>query len=329
VRKLVYALVPVVFSSCGGNSAGQVIGTGGGQLCLPDNSVCITIPLNALNGDTPIFIRPSDDKPGAPLSATWQIGPDGTLFAVNAQVAFAFSDSLDSGLPEDLDTNQLRIYTRALLDGGAYGDWVPLDMPVVDRVTNHVTGTTSHLSPFVLLRADRLPDGGLPVEGDAGPMKDAGMVTCPPPCNPMYSCTDGMQNGNETGTDCGGPDCAKCPNGMGCTSANDCESGRCAMMICKSKPDAGMPDSGVPDSGVPDSGVPDSGVPDAGHPDSGVPDSGVPDSGVPDAGVPDSGVPDAGVPDAGTPDAGVPDAGMDMDAGTDAGCDDAGDGGCL
>ncbi len=31
-----------------------------------------------------------------------------------------------------------------------------------------------------------------------------------PDCAPCESCTDGIQNGNETGIDCGGPDCAPC-----------------------------------------------------------------------------------------------------------------------
>ena len=28
------------------------------------------------------------------------------------------------------------------------------------------------------------------------------------------TCTDGIQNGQETGIDCGGPDCPSCPLGM-------------------------------------------------------------------------------------------------------------------
>lgn len=35
--------------------------------------------------------------------------------------------------------------------------------------------------------------------------------TPPPP--PAPTCTDGVQNGNETGIDCGGPDCIACPTG--------------------------------------------------------------------------------------------------------------------
>ena len=30
-------------------------------------------------------------------------------------------------------------------------------------------------------------------------------------CPVCPSCTDGIQNGSETGVDCGGPDCAACP----------------------------------------------------------------------------------------------------------------------
>jgi hypothetical protein len=35
--------------------------------------------------------------------------------------------------------------------------------------------------------------------------------TCMSPCGPP-SCTDGIQNGDETGVDCGGPDCPACPS---------------------------------------------------------------------------------------------------------------------
>jgi hypothetical protein len=35
-------------------------------------------------------------------------------------------------------------------------------------------------------------------------------ATCLIPCGPP-TCTDGIQNGNETGVDCGGPDCPACP----------------------------------------------------------------------------------------------------------------------
>ncbi len=45
-------------------------------------------------------------------------------------------------------------------------------------------------------------------------------------------CTNGMMDGNETGLDCGGPECAACPNGQGCGGPGDCISGFCNAGTC-------------------------------------------------------------------------------------------------
>lgn len=53
-------------------------------------------------------------------------------------------------------------------------------------------------------------------------------------------CMDGAKNGDETGTDCGGP-CGACPLGEGCKAGPDCESkscgagGVCVASICDDK----------------------------------------------------------------------------------------------
>jgi Cys-rich repeat protein len=44
-------------------------------------------------------------------------------------------------------------------------------------------------------------------------------------------CSDGVQDGDETGIDCGGY-CLPCPNADGCTLASDCESGDCKNLVC-------------------------------------------------------------------------------------------------
>lgn len=59
-------------------------------------------------------------------------------------------------------------------------------------------------------------------------------IGCQPPAPP--SCTDGIQNGNETGVDCGGPDCvpcATCSDGIqnGDETGVDC-GGSCAPCAC-------------------------------------------------------------------------------------------------
>ena len=45
------------------------------------------------------------------------------------------------------------------------------------------------------------------------------------------SCTDGVLNGNETSTDCGGADCGEC-NGTACGDMAECASGFCSDGVC-------------------------------------------------------------------------------------------------
>jgi hypothetical protein len=46
------------------------------------------------------------------------------------------------------------------------------------------------------------------------------------------SCTDGVQNGNETDIDCGGT-CPKCGDGKQCRAAVDCVSASCVGNVCQ------------------------------------------------------------------------------------------------
>jgi hypothetical protein len=47
------------------------------------------------------------------------------------------------------------------------------------------------------------------------------------------TCSDGILNGDESGTDCGGPDCSTCGAGGGCTYDSDCVSNVCEDGICR------------------------------------------------------------------------------------------------
>src|SRR3954469_14795809 len=55
----------------------------------------------------------------------------------------------------------------------------------------------------------------------------------PPPSPPASTCSDGVQNGDETGVDCGGS-CPRCGNGRSCLSRNDCASALCSGRVCAS-----------------------------------------------------------------------------------------------
>jgi hypothetical protein len=53
---------------------------------------------------------------------------------------------------------------------------------------------------------------------------------CPPP-----GCSDGVENGGETGVDCGNhalTGCGACPAGQGCAVDGDCQSLHCATGSC-------------------------------------------------------------------------------------------------
>jgi plastocyanin len=242
------------------DSVSQSVGPTGGEVCLPDGRACISIPLQALDRQMRFAINLTDNVPGGAIGQGFDITADNgpVWFGKQATVTLKYEEEQflsDGGLVDGGQSDGgfnfalLRVYT--LNDAGT---WAPLADNQVDRARAKVSGKTWHLSPFVLLRSDLLPDGGLPIELDGG-QRDSGMPPPPPPFDASRP---------DSGYDAGRPD--------------------------SGTPDSGTPDSGTPDSGTPDSGTPDSGTPDSGTPDSGTPDSGQPDSGTPDAGQ-DAGYP--------------------------------------
>ncbi|MEW6430070.1 MAG: hypothetical protein AB1730_01070 [Myxococcota bacterium] len=277
------------WSACGGTTVDGGIDPTGGEVCLPDRKVCFVVPPGGLADYESFRIAPTSDVPAGALSPGYDISPTRSTrvtFLKPARVVFSLELVNQESVPNE---NLLRLYTLEANDAGE--GWQPLAASFVDRVRNEISGEVQHLSPFVVLRSDRLPDGGIPEEKDGGMKEDSGIIVIPPI--------------PDAGRDAGPPDAGRTDAGP---------------------PDAGPPDAGPPDAGV-DAGI-DAGV-DAGI-DAGVDagiDAGV-DAGI-DAGV-DAGI-DAGVDagiDAGV-DAGI-DAGVDagIDAGVDAGDPDAGaDGG--
>ena len=89
---------------------------------------------------------------------------------------------------------------------------------------------------------------GCETQGDCGTNDKGDDLFCGPPpgsaSSICFDCLDGVQNGDETGTDCGGSNCAKCQDGDVCDSdANacsclldtDCLSGICFTMADNSQ----------------------------------------------------------------------------------------------
>lgn len=273
----IIALGTTWWGACGAASTEMSVGAAGGELCSSQKHICLVFPQGALEKQVTIRLAPTTDVPGDALSDGFEVSVtsgEPPHFLKAATVSFSFDAVHADSLAAE---NGLRVYVR--LDGV----FVPLDKPVVDRVLRTVRGETAWLSTFVVLRADRLEDGGVPVDVDAG-QRDAAVIGPPP-------------------FDAGRPD----------AGARD------AGMMDGGPRDAGVPDAGTPvDAGMRDAGIPDAGRVDSGVMDAGVIDAGT-DAGV-DAGFDAGAVVDAGTDagmsdvDAGTDidagnDAGADDAG--------------------
>jgi len=64
---------------------------------------------------------------------------------------------------------------------------------------------------------------------DANEVEDDG---CSNTCDQLATCEDGLANGLESDVDCGGPNCAGCPDSASCGAGSDCGSSFCAAGSC-------------------------------------------------------------------------------------------------
>lgn len=69
--------------------------------------------------------------------------------------------------------------------------------------------------------------------GDAPSADSLGDADPSDPALSAGDCTDGIRNGLETDTDCGGPSCSPCQDNQGCALAVDCGSQVCTNAICQ------------------------------------------------------------------------------------------------
>jgi hypothetical protein len=65
-------------------------------------------------------------------------------------------------------------------------------------------------------------------------------------CAPTL-CTNGAQDGTETDVDCGGDDCPRCANGLGCFDGGDCVSLACEGNVCVPSCSDGLANQGESD----------------------------------------------------------------------------------
>ncbi len=203
--------------ACGDQPLSAIIGPAGGELCLEDRSVCLVIDSASLEAEHTFRIVKATNLPPAALSDGYEINSSndgGVTFLKPARVQFVVTSVMSSAVPSP---HLLRVYT--LRDG----DWAAIDQPHYDPVREWVIGETLRLGRFVVLRADRLPDGGLPIEVDSG-IRDGGSTIIIPK------------------VDAGAPDAGKPDSGV------KVDAGM-GVVDAGTKVDAGVVDSGTPDAG--------------------------------------------------------------------------------
>lgn len=152
----------------------------GGSSCAPCtcNGTFVTLSITFDNYPEETSWSLMGDNTGlAGSGGTYPTAPDGSTLTV------------DMCLPDDC-------YTFTIFD--AYGDGI---------CCSYGSGSYS------LTDADGnvLASGGSFASSEATSFCVPAVAPPPPPPPPAATCDDGIQNGNETGVDCGGPDCPSCP----------------------------------------------------------------------------------------------------------------------
>lgn len=170
-KGLSFAVAAALFAACSPpGTSSLIIGPTGGTVCLPEDKVCVDVPPGALTVGLTIKIQPGTDRPAGAFLDAWDIGPAGTTFLKPVTVVFKVDPLFepDSGVAwseeamagkSGVDPLKLRLYTRY-----EDGPWEPLgiSVPPLDRIRRTLSGQVTHLSPFAILRTDRLADGGVP-----------------------------------------------------------------------------------------------------------------------------------------------------------------------
>ncbi|MBL8940905.1 MAG: hypothetical protein JNM69_40555, partial [Archangium sp.] len=211
-----------LFVSCGGSNEGQITPTGG-ELCDLERRLCLEVPSQGLAEAQNFRITyPSSDRPGGQVSEVWDIE------ALNKEEYRFLKPAIVRIKLDAVDLTNVRDDQILRVASSIDGNWEVLGNIFFDRVRNEIRGTTSLLrtkatkrgvSAFTVLRSDRLPDGGIPMETDAGPLPDSGVIIIPP-------VPDAGRDSGVVVVDAGVPDAG-------------------------SMVDAGRPDAGVTDAGLP------------------------------------------------------------------------------
>lgn len=129
---------PVIDPSEGRTFSGAVTAAAGGTVATPGDTLTVEVPPSALAADTTVTIAVAPAASGSATSV-YEIGPDGTSFALPVTLALRFDQEPAAGQRVAL----------AWMDGGTWRT-----IPGSRLVGGRIVGATRHFSRFAGLRVD-------------------------------------------------------------------------------------------------------------------------------------------------------------------------------
>lgn len=213
--------------------ATAMVSASGGELKTNDGSLAVQVPSGAVDGDLMMTAESTPAPASGAVGTVFEIGPTGTQFKQPVTIA------LDYGAVPPSD---LRVATYAA------GAWQVLQNYAIDAEHHTISGTTTHLSPYALVRIACAPVAA--ASGCAG-------AGCPQPSCANYSCA--AYPGAHL-------DCADTGSGP---VASCCFDPGEALCVARSSASACAADAGVSASGGA-SGGPRADAPDASVQDGGA-----------------------------------------------------------
>ena len=130
-----------------GGSGTTVVGAQGGTASSADGMVSLRIPPGALSADVSIAITPATGAPAGAVGSAYSISPEGTTFAVPAELSFAYDPSQLGGAPA----------SALVVATDSNGHWQPQAGSAVDTGSHHVGALTTHLSIWAIVASAQPP----------------------------------------------------------------------------------------------------------------------------------------------------------------------------
>lgn len=138
-----FVFPPTEIGTPQGDKVISEIGPAGGAISTPDGRLTLTIPANAVSGNTAFSIQPISNTAQDGIGLAYRLEPGGQAFAKPLEVSIRFND-------DDVQTTYPGALRLAYQDQS--GAWHEQGSTVLDATKLQVSFSTTHLSDWALKR---------------------------------------------------------------------------------------------------------------------------------------------------------------------------------